>query len=366
VVVDNASPVDQEPWLVELEGLGATVVRHDENAGYAGGMNLAYSRTSGGPGDVVAILNPDVYFLPGSLEPLIDYLLAHPECGALDPRACMDPLGVFHLPRNLMPTVLEHARVCLAQLHPVFCRAYNRRRLRLALEWWRADGPIESDMLSGCCVFLRRAVAEELPSLMDERYPLYYEDTDLFRTLGRRGYRLVHHGAARVLHHWSRSAGVGGEFEDEPTRRHKISQRAFYGKFSGPVGRFVVRLCNRLVERWPKSRLARPMHDQVFLGDLVEPVELSFGRRRRWLVELGVAPTFTLAAGVLGEGDAWRCPAEAWEWLPRMRFFLRALDLDSGELLGAWVFNKAADGRANAMGPEDLERIGERLWGVAV
>ena len=32
---------------------------------------------------------------------------------------------------------------------------------------------------------------ELLPQLMDERFPLYYEDTDLMRELSKRGYRLV-------------------------------------------------------------------------------------------------------------------------------------------------------------------------------
>ncbi len=365
VVVDNASPVDQEPWLQRLERMGALVVRHDENAGYAKGMNLAYARTTGRPGDMVAILNPDIYLLPGSVERLMGYLAEHRECGAIDPRACMDPLGVFHLPRNLLPTVAEHVRVSVAQLHPALTRLYSRRRVRYALPWWSAEGPILTDMLSGCCVFLRRSVADELPSLMDERYPLYYEDTDLFRTLAARGYTIVHHGGARILHHWSRSAGVGGQFADEPTRRYHISQKAYFEKFSGPFGRLVVRATNALLARWPRAKLARPMLPLEPLGHLHEPVELSFGRHVSYLVELGVASTFLLAGGILGEGERWRCPREAWDWLPEMRFYLRALDRTSGEVLGAWWFDKATPGRFEALSAEELAGLGERAWGVA-
>ena len=364
VVVDNDSPTDQTAALDELEALGAKVIRHDENAGYAKGMNLAFAQTSGGPNDQVAILNPDIYFLPGSLATLMDYVRDNPECGAVDPRACMDPLGVFNLPRNLLPTVAEHVRVCVAQLHPFLTRLYTKRRMRFAVPWWSAKEPIQADMLSGCCVFMRRSVAEELPALMDERYPLYYEDTDLFRTLQARGYTTVHHGGARILHHWSRSAGVGGEFEDEPTRRYHISQKAYFEKFSGPLGRLVVRAANKLVHGWPKDKLARPIHHLEPLGGVAEPLVLELPRKCRFVIELGIAQTFLLAGGILGEGDRWVCPPEAWDWLPRMRFYLRAVDRDTGELLGGWWFDKASDGRTEAVQAAEIEALGDRLWGV--
>ena len=224
VVVDNASPQDQEPFLTQIEELGAEVVRSRENLGYAGGINLAYERTTGDPHDAVAILNPDIHFLPGAIECLIDYVLDHTECGCVDPSTCIDPLGVFSLPRNLLPTPVEHWRVTLAQLHPFFCRRYASYRLKRNLRWWTATRPVLTDMLSGCCLFMRRAVVEALERPLDPRYPLYFEDTDLFRTLKRRGYTVVHHPGARILHHWSRSAKVGGAFEDEPTRRRSCAR----------------------------------------------------------------------------------------------------------------------------------------------
>ena len=64
------------------------------------------------------------------------------------------------------------------------------------MQWWSAKEPIETEMLSGCCLFMRRAVVEELGYVMDPRYPLYFEDTDLFRTLRKMGYKVVHHGGA--------------------------------------------------------------------------------------------------------------------------------------------------------------------------
>lgn len=364
VVVDNASPEDQEPWLGRLAELGAEVVRHGENAGYAGGINLAYARTRGGPDDVVAILNPDLYFLPGSVGTLVDYLGEHPECGAVDPRACIDPLGVLNLPRNLLPTITDHLRILLGTLSPRMCRGYSRHRLEHALPWWSAEGPVVADMLSGCCVFLRRGVVDRLDHLLDPRYPLYYEDTDLFRELRRRGLELVHHGAARVLHHWSRSSGVGGQFQGEPLRRYRISQRAYFTKFYGPLGYLLVRGLNALERAWPQDKLYRPMHSLTPLGAFSDPVVIPVGRPCRFLIELGMAPTWIVACGIFGEGDEWVCPAETWEWFFQAEYFMRAIDLDTGDFLGAWQFTKTSPGRDTPIERAEIEALGIGADGV--
>jgi hypothetical protein len=365
VLIDNASPEPQEPHLTNIEALGATVIRSPENLGYAGGVNACYARTRGTPGDVVALLNPDLHFLPGAIGTLIDYLFEHRECGTLDPATSVDALGVFNLPRNLLPTPAEHVRVTLAQMHPFWCRAYSRYRLKRALVWWTAREPIQTDMLSGCCLFLRRAVVEELGTPMDPRYPLYFEDTDLFRTLIARGYTVVHHTGARVLHHWSRSAKVGGGHADEATRRYEISRREYYKKFYGPLGRFVFWTMNAIVERWPDAWIGRPIQPVTDLGEWHDPIELSLPRSCRYLIEMAIHPTFIICSGTFGQGDRWRCPPEAWDWLFRMDFFLRAIDLDTLEVLGCWRFRKTSDCRAAAMRAPELEAYGGRLLSAA-
>jgi GT2 family glycosyltransferase len=359
VVVDNASPVDQEPFLAELERLGATVVRSAENLGYAGGMNLALGHSRGGREDLVGILNPDLFFLPGAVGAMIDHLVEHPGTGAVDPRATIDPGQVLNLPRNHLPTLFEHALLALAQRFPALTRAYSRRRTRLALEWWGARGALEADMLSGCCVFLRREVVERLPyDLLDPRYPLYFEDTDLFRTLARLGYRTVHLGHARVLHHWSRSAGVGATYEGEPRRRQRLAQDAYFAKFYGPLGRRFAAWIGGLGERWEPG--GRPLHPLEDLGPVEDPPTLEFDRERDFVVEVGLSPKFVLACGILGRGAGWTCPVDSWNWWFQGPYFLRALDRRTGELLGAWQLLKTSPGRNDPIGPDGVEQVRAR------
>jgi len=361
VLVDNASPSSQEPWLVRLEALGVEVIRSSENLGYARGMNLCYEHTRGAPGDVVAILNPDLHFLPGTVGKLMDYVLDHPEVGVVDPATSVDPLGVLNLPPNVLPTPLEEVRIVLANMHPVFARAYCRHRLPKCLLWWSAREPVESDMLSGCCLFMRRAVIEEMGRVMDPRYPLYFEDTDLFRTLTQRGYKVVHHTGARILHHWSRSAFVGGQPGDGPTERFERSREAYYRKFHGPLGRLVYATAQAVARRWPKHWLNREIQPMTWLGELTDPVTLELPRACRFLVEMTVTPTFVICSGAFGEGRSWTCPPEAWEWFFPLDYYARVLDLDTLETVAAFHFRKLGDCRNEAMGPDEVEGLGERL-----
>ncbi|MBI1382795.1 MAG: glycosyltransferase [Planctomycetaceae bacterium] len=116
VLVDNNSPQDQSEFLERIEASGVTVLRSKDNLGYAGGMNLAFEHTCGEPTDIVALLNPDLYFLPGSIAALMDYVAENPDVGAADPRTYFDPGKRLQLPRNLLPTLFEHAFELLAAL----------------------------------------------------------------------------------------------------------------------------------------------------------------------------------------------------------------------------------------------------------
>jgi len=355
VVVDNASPVDQTESLAAIEAMGAKVIRSPENVGYSGGANLAYRETRGEPGDVVAILNPDLTFLPGSVGPLMDYLHRHPRCGVVAPRTTIDVAGELHISRDLLPTPLEQVRTTLARMSPWWCRRYGARRLRLALEWWTSDGPLETDMITGCCLFLRREVVDDEPFLLDERFPLYFEDTDLYHRLRRKGLSVVRHGGVRILHHWSRSAGVGPQFQGEPLRRYWISFDHYFRKYFGATGLAFVRWLARVEQRWPPAKLHRPMHALEFLGESDVPIEVRLPRSCPFVLELGLAPTWIVTVGIVGEGDRWTCPRETWEWFFEADYFVRAFDRGTNEYLGAWHFKKRGAGRVDPLEIDEIE-----------
>src|SRR6267142_1083990 len=85
IVVDNASGDGSADWLEAAAArhlLPMTVVRNPQNAGFAGGNNLAAGRARG---DTLVFLNNDCVVVPGWLEALVGHLDRDPTLGLLGP-----------------------------------------------------------------------------------------------------------------------------------------------------------------------------------------------------------------------------------------------------------------------------------------
>ena len=71
----------------------------------------------------------------------------------------------------------------------------------------RFDGNKEMDGLSGCSLLVSKEIVEKV-GLMDERFFLYYEETDWILRAKRAGYRMMYVSQAKIWH--KVSASIGG------------------------------------------------------------------------------------------------------------------------------------------------------------
>jgi GT2 family glycosyltransferase len=299
VVVDNASGDSERPYLEILRRRGVRVVTSHDNGGYARGLNLAFEASSGEDGDYVALLNADLWFQSGSLRTLLTYLDSHPLCGAIGPRLWLDEEQTFALPPIALPTSASEVAAELAPLSARLARRRAAQRTEHCLTSWRGTIPHAVSMLSGACMILPREVAQDLGGPMDERYPLYYEDADLARRIQKRGLTTVLHPGAQVVHHWSRSAGYGQEFEQEPRRRFDISRRAYLRRWFGHTGLRTLDGTDVLTGHWPLRRRCLALHDTIDLKACGHPIALELPAAEEVLLELSNDPLFALAAGCI-------------------------------------------------------------------
>jgi GT2 family glycosyltransferase len=353
IVVDSGSTQDESRWWKELRQLGARVVVRESNVGYARGMAVASAHSRGGPDDLVAVLNPDLYFLEGSIARLLDAFERDRELAVAGPRAFIDEARELYLPSQVPPTPLAELAELASHSWPSWARRRATDRTRRDLAHWTASVAHDEAMLSGACLFLRRTVLDQLDGLFDPRYPLYYEDADFARRVMRAGLRAQLIPDAQILHHWSRSAGSGEAFAGEPARRHAISRRLYQRRWYGRVTESLSTMLRGVLERRLAKRGPRPMHDFDDLGELVEAPLLEFSEPDA-LLEWSVTPNFSLAAGSLVDGSDVRLSARGWSWLFPGRYYLRAVRRKDLEVLGAWTFMKASPARAWPVDPEAL------------
>jgi N-acetylglucosaminyl-diphospho-decaprenol L-rhamnosyltransferase len=103
----------------------------------------------------------------------------------------------------------------------------------------------EHGWLQGCCILIRRAALEAI-GLYDERFFLFYEDTDLSRRLVEAGWSLGVSPEATVVHHGHASVFKPGMFEITP-RQGLRSRYLYFSKYYGPRRARLVSLAGRAV-----------------------------------------------------------------------------------------------------------------------
>ena len=181
IVVDN-SPGDGAAEAVRAVARDATVLANRRNRGFAAAVNRAIAVSTA---DVVLLLNPDVDRIDGDYAD-VEAAFADPCVAAVAARLEHpdgSPLGnCFTAPRAFDYLSEDLA---LAQRFPGWGRPRRFRQLD--------RDPAEAGTVgwsSGACLFLRRAAIGDVGPF-DERFFVYYEETDWLIRAKRRDWHTV-------------------------------------------------------------------------------------------------------------------------------------------------------------------------------
>ena len=245
VVVDNAS----SDGSADVAAAHGRVIRNRANVGYARAMNQALA---GGGADVLIALNPDTQPPPGSLDTLVDRLLADPGVALVGPKL-VGPDGAPQWTARRFPSVGGGLAGCLL---PGRAQG-NRLGRHFGLEHAEQPaGPTDVDWVIGAVHVIRAAaVAGRAP--YDERWFMYVEDIELCWWLARRGWRRRYE-ADVVVPHVGNAAG-GQAWGDEYMGRCFDAIYDWYERDRSRVGVRVLALLNtiRVATRTGAGVLAR-------------------------------------------------------------------------------------------------------------
>ncbi len=189
IVVDSASN-DASLQEIERRRPDATILRSSQNVGTAGGNNLGGKICMDEELDYILFLNNDTTVEPNFLRRLVE---------TADQQTMVVPRILYSEDHRLIST---HAGGFDWNLG-LFRKTYHGR----------VDGPITRrprvlETASFCCLLMpTRAFREAGP--LDERFFMYYEETDLLERARRLGYRLLYVPDAVVYHRESGSSGGG-------------------------------------------------------------------------------------------------------------------------------------------------------------
>ena len=178
------------------------VLQSGHNGGYGAGNNVGIR--AGLPGgqrpDLVFLLNSDAFPAPDAIRILRDYLTAHPDTGMAGSHVHGSD-GEPHVTCFRFPTAWSELEG--AAHTGVISRLLGRFQVPIT----PPDVPARVDWLSGASLMIRSDVLDRV-GLFDERFFLYFEETDLCRRAAGAGWPCVYVPDSQVEHIGSVSTGM--------------------------------------------------------------------------------------------------------------------------------------------------------------
>ena len=218
LVVDNDTDVvpDLPP--------GVRLVRSGENLGLTKAWNRVIPQTSG---SLVVLLNPDTVVEEDFFARVEVFFGSEPSAGVAGPRI-LDADGELQLSARKEISFLSALLGRTSILTRLFPKSPLVRNQFPALGGHLRATQV--DWVSGACMVVRRETLEAI-SPLDERFFLYFEDTDLCRRARETGWRVFYLPEVEVLHQ------TGGSSRSKPRAIWLLHKSAFlYHRKHGPHG----------------------------------------------------------------------------------------------------------------------------------
>lgn len=201
LLVDNGSS-DGTPGAVRKHHPDVELIVNEENVGFAAGCNigLRYALSQGAAH--VFLLNNDTLVDPAALDHLME--LTEPDVGIVAPKIyyAAEPSRIWSIGGERHALTTEK----IGDAHGEIDEG----------EW---DEVLERDYFVGCAMLLSRRLLTEV-GLFDERFFMYYEDSDLSLRARQAGLRLLLAPKAKVWHKVATSSGGA----DSPNERYWMAR----------------------------------------------------------------------------------------------------------------------------------------------
>lgn len=221
-VVDNGSS-DGSADFVRREFPWVELVDAGRNLGFAAANNLVLGRAAG---PAILLLNPDTVCRPGSLAALHAFLAATPRAGAVGP-TLTDADGAPTITYGNLPSPRYHLLELLGPYRrrwPPCLRRVTFTRIPDA-----RDGTRKVGYVAGACMMIAADALRDVGTL-DERFFLYFEETDWCARAAGLGWDVYHVAGVEVVHLEGRAAARAGDFA---LAQFQHSYRLFVAKHRG-------------------------------------------------------------------------------------------------------------------------------------
>lgn len=226
VIVTDSESEEGVRELIEDEFPYVKFIYFPENLGYAKIVNRGINSSQG---EYILILNADILITEDSVKKLLEYMESNPQAGIVGPRLLTfngkKQSSCFRFPSW---GAIISRRTFLGKMN------WGKRKINDFLIDLKGDLPRQVDWLQGSAMLVRKEAIKKV-GLLDERFFMYFEDTDWCRRFWQNNYQIVYLPTAQMFHYYYRVSKKWGGLIDivfnKYTRLHLISASKYFWKY---------------------------------------------------------------------------------------------------------------------------------------
>lgn len=250
IVLDNHSS-DGSVEAIRASFPAVQVIELAENRGYAGNNNVGIQAALDQHADWIFVLNEDTCLAPDCFEQLVKLGESDPQIGMVGPM-------VYH---HDEPDMIQSAGGFMNRNWEAGHIGKDEK------DQGQFSIPRPVEWLTGCSILVRRAVIEQVGAL-DERFFIYFEETEWCVRARSGGWRLIHVPQAKLWH-----KGVQRDYKPKPAFTYYCTRNRFFmlAKHHAPVMAWFIawEQTLRTMTSWtvkPKWRHMREHRDAMWQG----------------------------------------------------------------------------------------------------
>lgn len=198
IIVDNNS-TDDTIGIIEKyfnENKCLTIIKNRENIGFGAAHNIAIRSNDA---KYHLVLNPDIILIENSVGKIIDFMENNEDIGVVSPKITF-PDGTLQFLCKREPRLFDLAIIRFA---PEFVKKIFQKRIDYyEMRDSGYDEIMDVPNLSGSFMLFRKSILDRVDGF-DERFFIYFEDTDISRRISEIS-RKVFYPYTSVVHLWNR------------------------------------------------------------------------------------------------------------------------------------------------------------------
>jgi GT2 family glycosyltransferase len=196
-----------------------TIVRKNKNLGFTKANNIGIKKALKWGADYILILNNDTLVSKDFLLNLFYFLETNKEIAAVSPKIYFAKGFEFHKDRYKNSNLGNVIWFAGGQID--WDNIYGSHIGVDQVDKGQFEQVTDSDFFSGCCTLIRVKVLQKV-GLFNEKYFLYWEDSDLSQRILKKGWEIKYYPKAHVWHKNAGGSAVGSDLHNYFLSRNRL------------------------------------------------------------------------------------------------------------------------------------------------